>query len=244
MEYLIFRLYGPLASWGEPTVGPTRPTATHPSRSAILGLLGAALGLRRDDEAAQRRLRDSINVATKEISSGVNVRDYHTAQVPERQKKMTYRTRSEELAQPQKRLHTILSSRDYRCDGYWIVAISLRPDSAWDLEQLAEALQYPTFQLYLGRKACPLAAPLSPRRVEADGIREAMAVELPPLDGDDEDKLQWRLGAGEDVTYAWEGDGGDVTAQHTRYPYDEPLHRQRWQFASRPEHSQRSSEGE
>jgi CRISPR system Cascade subunit CasD len=49
MEYLLFRLYGPLASWGEIAVGESRHTATYPGKSALLGLLAAALGIRRDD---------------------------------------------------------------------------------------------------------------------------------------------------------------------------------------------------
>ncbi len=49
-EYLVFRLYAPLASWGEAAVGESRPTATYPGRGAIIGLLGAALGVRRDDD--------------------------------------------------------------------------------------------------------------------------------------------------------------------------------------------------
>ena len=51
MDILVFRLYGPMASWGEIAVGENRHTANYPSKSALLGLLGAALGIERDDEA-------------------------------------------------------------------------------------------------------------------------------------------------------------------------------------------------
>ena len=44
-DYLLLRLYGPLASWGEIAVGESRHSAVQPSRSALLGLLGAALGI-------------------------------------------------------------------------------------------------------------------------------------------------------------------------------------------------------
>ncbi|MEX2322042.1 MAG: CRISPR-associated protein Cas5, partial [Saccharospirillum sp.] len=40
MEFLVFRLYGPLASWGNTAVGGVRPTLAMPTRSAILGMLG------------------------------------------------------------------------------------------------------------------------------------------------------------------------------------------------------------
>ena len=44
-DYLVFQLYGPMASWGEPAVGEMRHTNTIPGRPSILGLLAAALGV-------------------------------------------------------------------------------------------------------------------------------------------------------------------------------------------------------
>lgn len=47
-QYLIFQLHGPMASWG---VDARRSASYHelPSRSALLGLLAAGVGIRRDD---------------------------------------------------------------------------------------------------------------------------------------------------------------------------------------------------
>lgn len=237
MEYLVFRLYGPLASWGEAAVGPTRPSAAYPGRSAILGLLAAALGIRREDEADLSRLRDAITIAVKQLSPGTLLRDYHTSQVPGQDKKAVWLTRRDELGVAKDKLNTILSSREYRSDGYWTVAIRLADESPWSLEQMAEALRFPRFQLYLGRKSCPLAAPLYPQLVSAQGVREALSVEFPGLiNSEMKDDEKRRLGMGAEVGYAWEGDAGDIAPQETRYPYDQPLHRGRWQFASRPEH--------
>ncbi len=42
-NYLVFQLYAPLAAWGGQAVGQERPSDDHPSRSALLGLLAAAL---------------------------------------------------------------------------------------------------------------------------------------------------------------------------------------------------------
>jgi CRISPR-associated Cas5-like protein len=38
MDYLLFRLYGPMASWGEIAVGEIRHTASYPGKSAIIVL--------------------------------------------------------------------------------------------------------------------------------------------------------------------------------------------------------------
>ncbi|MGL4603678.1 MAG: CRISPR-associated protein Cas5, partial [Iodobacter sp.] len=54
--YLVFRLYGAMASFGEIAVGELRHSAAYPSRSALLGLLGAALGIARSNEAGQQAL--------------------------------------------------------------------------------------------------------------------------------------------------------------------------------------------
>ncbi len=80
-EYLVFRLYGPMASWGGIAVGEYRPGEKSPTKSAILGLIGAALGIRRDDAVAQARLRDSYRMATIAHAPGTLLRDYHTTQV-------------------------------------------------------------------------------------------------------------------------------------------------------------------
>src|SRR6185295_12377864 len=64
-SFLVFRLYGPLASWGEVAVGEVRPSNLHPTRSALLGLLGAALGLRRSDEAALADLARTVRFAVR-----------------------------------------------------------------------------------------------------------------------------------------------------------------------------------
>lgn len=195
MDYLIMRLYAPLSSWGTLAVGEDRPTASYPTRGAILGLLGAALGLKRTDTKQLQDLANSIGIASKTYSAGTILRDYHTIQTPTTSKGTTFYTRKQELQSA--KIETILSSRDYREDGLWIVAIWLLSDTAsktsdanddtnnsdsvtykYTLEQLQQALKYPVFTLYLGRKSCPLALPLSPSIVVADNLKSALDVDI------------------------------------------------------------------
>jgi len=82
METLVFQLQAPLSSWGEVAVGEYRPSAEYPSQSALQGLLGAALGITRDDNAVQAALRTGYRLAVGVLSQGRLLRDYHTAQVP------------------------------------------------------------------------------------------------------------------------------------------------------------------
>lgn len=238
-EYLVFRLYAPLASWGEAAVGETRPTSTYPGKSALLGLIGAALGVRREDDAGQKALRESFSVAVKQRSEGTLMRDYHTVQVPPTKAKVRYSTRKDELSAPKSDLNTILSARDYRCDGLWTVACWLTPESRWTLAELQQALEMPHFCLYLGRKACPPAAPLAPKVVACSTLKDALDSEFPPLNGRNE-AVEKALRLSGRALYAWEGDIHhlDGNAEGVEYNdiWDMPLNRRRWQFGPRLEY--------
>lgn len=234
-EYLVFRLYAPLASWGEAAVGESRPTATYPGRGAIIGLLGAALGIKREDETGQQALCNSVQVAVKQRSPGSLLRDYHTAQVPSTRKGISYRTRRDELTVSRKAINTILSSRDYRCDGLWTVAIGCSANARHTLQAIEAALKAPRYTLYLGRKSCPLAAPLAPRRVQVEYLREALDSPFDEVVPGE----KWSLRLPEDVLYVWEGGPAQLDGVMHRVEssdiWDNPLNRRRWQFGPRTE---------
>lgn len=235
MELLAFRLYAPLASWGEPAVGEHRPSHNYPGRSAILGLLAAALGIRRDEDEQLAELAAGYGVAVAVYAGGSLLRDYHTAQVPSAKdlKQRPHRTRADELALPKADLNTILSTRDYRQDALSAVLLwCTTPSAPFTLDALSQALRAPRFTLYLGRKACPPALPLHPHCVEAATLYEALQRTQFPIFSElrDASVLQ-RL--------AWEGDevqpGISRAAVFSVLRKDEPRSRRRWQFADRRE---------
>ena len=76
---------------------------------------------------------------------------------------------------------TILSYRTYRLDAAYIVAVCLKDELTWSLENLKSALKEPKFHLYLGRKSCPVNLPLNPRIVSAETFRDA--IQCPPPEG-------------------------------------------------------------
>lgn len=174
-EFLVFRLYGPMASWGEVAVGELRPSALHPSRSALLGLLAAALGLRREAEAEQGELGRTLRFAVSVESAGVPLSDYHTAQVAPLRRGRIVTTRESQLRGRRDGLETILSRRDYRCDALYRVAAWHEGESPLrSLAELALALERPVFTLYLGRKSCPPGLPLGPQVVSAPSAAAAL----------------------------------------------------------------------
>ena len=165
-RYLTFALVAPFASFGGIAVGERRSGGDRPSRSAVLGLVGACLGLHRDDDAAQAALVDGYGLALLCYAPGRLLADYHTAQVPPAQRGRRFATRAEELAAPA--LNTILSRRDYRTGAWHLGALWPRDNTVrWPLDALAKAMEQPEFVPYLGRKSCPLGLPLAPRLVEA-----------------------------------------------------------------------------
>jgi CRISPR system Cascade subunit CasD len=244
-DYLIFRLYGPMTSWGGIAVGEVRPSGDHPTRSALVGLVAAALGIRRDDTERLRALETGYDVATKVTNRGILLKDYHTVQVPDNAGRIRYLTRRDELITGRNRLGTILTTREYYCDALHVAAFRERNAAPYPLAQLQAALERPKFTLYLGRKSCPVSAPLKPRVVSGSGFREALDADVfPPLvastDGMD---LTAQYISARPVRYYWEGDAAGMREQMTTERHDEPVDRDRWQFTSRLEHSM-SLEGE
>lgn len=173
-DYLLFRLAGPLAAWGDITVGEIRSTWDRPSKSAVLGLVAAALGIDRQDEAGHALLHQGLGFAVRPDGGGaVPLRDFHTAQVPGTRKGSHWRTRAEELAAPREIVNTIVSERWYWAGAAATVALWPRGEEAPDLASIAQALRQPRYTLYLGRKACPLGWPLHPRLIAAEDLPAA-----------------------------------------------------------------------
>ncbi len=247
MKTCIFQLYGPLVSWGEIAVGGTRRSALHPSRSAILGIVAAALGIKREAEEALDALNRSLSVAVRVDVPGTLLTDYHTIQVPKKTRGASYLTRKDEMDALPEKIGTILSSREYRCDAYSLAAICLRDDRL-ALEQIVEAIQHPTFHIYLGRKSAPPALPLHPQIIEADNLVEAFSkAQFPTSLPVDDHTRQWRIDSfrrysqkvlrGTQRHYYWEqGMASGIEPLQKTTPYDDPISRSRWQFKMRDEY--------
>jgi CRISPR system Cascade subunit CasD len=227
-DYLVFQLCAPMAAWGDVAVGEYRGTREHPGASALIGLLGAALGLRREDEAAHAALRDGYRFAVGVVAAGQLLRDYHTAQVPGRTslKNRPHATRRDELNLPKHDLNTILSTRDYRQGVAYAVAVQAEAAAPHSLHALAQALREPRFVLYLGRKCCPPAAPLAPCVAPAESAHVALTGYLDELDPP---AALCRL--------AWsDGVQAGVPAHLSVPRKDRLVRRSAWQFGDRTEH--------
>lgn len=134
MSTLLMRLVGPMQAWGVQSRFSVRDTGRQPSKSAVIGLLCAALGRTRraalDDLAA---LRMGVRVDQE----GVLAVDFHTAL-------QVYRAAG---GAPKP---TEISRRYYLCDAAFLVGLEGERSM---LETLQGALAIPRWCLYLGRRS-------------------------------------------------------------------------------------------
>ncbi len=230
--FLTFALVAPVASFGAIAVGERRPTWDRPARSAVLGLVGACLGVEREDDAGQVALASEYGMALLCHAPGRLLADYHTAQVPPTRGKRRFATRAQELAAPD--LATILSRRDYRTDAWHLGALwSCAEAPRWSLTAIADAMRSPEFVPYLGRKSCPLGLPLAPLLDDASDPGTALA--LRHRNGPERAFRHWVMPAGEPVVARdhWEGPTSRPIRVENRR--DQPRSRRLWQFDLREE---------
>jgi CRISPR system Cascade subunit CasD len=239
VEYLVFLLYAPLGAMGGIAVGERRAGFDRPGKSAILGLVAAALGLDRSDEEAHVALAGGYGLGLGEIAAGRLLSDYHTTQAPPQRKGRRFDTRREELAVDD--LGTILSIREYRTEPAYLVVLWARNASRWPLGQFAEALMRPQFHLYFGRKACPLGAPLDPRVVQAEDCGSAIRTYIANRTPEQTEFLRPLNLGGSPSVLGLDLDGATSHAARMRIERrrDALESRKRWQFGLRSELIQR-----
>ena len=152
---LLFRLIGPMQSWGYRSRFEDRDTGLEPTRSGVFGLLASACGIERGDIKTLQRwdeaLRFGVRVDLPKMSSALGEKsgfrietDFHTAQDVLR-------------ATGKGTADTVLSRRHYLTDARYTVGLE-SSDLAL-LQGLEAALKSPVWTLCLGRKSFPLSLP-------------------------------------------------------------------------------------
>nr|PZN30254.1 MAG: type I-E CRISPR-associated protein Cas5/CasD [Chloroflexota bacterium] len=192
MHTLFLRLEGPLQAWGLRARWGERDTADAPSKSGLLGLLGCALGLSREDPML-RELSDQLRLGVRVDRPGTLLRDYHTtgggrygdavhsggtrfhdqpyvggvlsAKVS---KSRIYVKINQSTGEPE----TDVSERYYLADASFLAA--LQGDNPALIERLAAALQAPAWPCFLGRKSCVPSAPIFAGTGDYPSLRAAL----------------------------------------------------------------------
>lgn len=207
-SFLVFGLTASLGAMGELAGHERRGSLVWPARSAIIGLMGAALGIRREQDFTAL---DALDISVAIFDAGVPLRDYHTIETVPAAVVKAPNSRPEALRAAGNRTNTTITLRDYRAGALYDIVVA-----GAGLQAIAEALRQPHFTLYLGRKSCPLAAPTGAKVVEAETREAALSqLDLPP----------WRQGAVA-RTLVVDAALGEVVN-------DLPLDRERWHHGER-----------
>ncbi|GAA5502390.1 hypothetical protein Dxin01_02134 [Deinococcus xinjiangensis] len=138
MATLLIRLVAPMQAWGTRSHFDDRDSEAEPSKSGVLGLVAAALGI---DRAEPIDHLASLTFGVRVDREGIVRSDYHTAQ----------------LFPGERKANTSVTRRTYLSGAaFWA---ALGGERAL-LEQIDAALHNPHWPLYLGRKSFPPSQPV------------------------------------------------------------------------------------
>lgn len=138
MKTILLKFSGPLQSWGTDSNFENRYTDKYPSKSAVIGMIAASFGYRRDESELIDKL-NKINFGVRIDQPGSLLRDYHIAT---KYKKNGDIDRS------------YVTNRYYVQDAVFVVGIS--SDDEMLMESISHAIKNPYFSTFLGRRSLPL----------------------------------------------------------------------------------------
>ncbi|MEQ1439989.1 type I-E CRISPR-associated protein Cas5/CasD [Fontimonas sp. SYSU GA230001] len=157
MPTLLLRLAGPMQSWGTTSRFDQRDTGKEPSKSGVIGLLAAALGIDRENWNDLEPLT-KLTMGVRHDRPGVLKRDFQTAQ--------------NIISADRSKIHeTAVTTRDYLADAVFLVGLEGKDRAL--LERAHAALQNPAWPLALGRKSY---VPSEPVWLE-DGVKDTTLLE-------------------------------------------------------------------
>lgn len=155
-----------MQGWGGHTYEDWRPTELFPTRSGLLGLLGACLGIDRQDIEKLNALAASVKFSIcsdfRSDQEGnrldsLRLCDYHTI---EHARKVDGKPNE----------NPVQSYRWYLFDAPFTVAVEEIPNAPISLDMIASKVRKPIYTPFLGRRSCPLSRPLLDREDSPIGM--------------------------------------------------------------------------
>jgi len=158
--YLVLKLHGVMQAWGGHTYEDLRHSELIPTRSGLLGLIGACLGIDRNDAERQQQLADSLRLAVRMEKMPQRMTDFHTVLDARKVD-----------GKPNK--FPVVSRREYLYDARYTVLLEIQSGAVFDADAIEQALKRPVYTPFLGRRACPITRPLFEERIEAVDFESA-----------------------------------------------------------------------
>ncbi|WP_288889444.1 type I-E CRISPR-associated protein Cas5/CasD [uncultured Megasphaera sp.] len=138
MKTILLKLAGPLQSWGTNSHFEYRRTDNYPSKSAIIGMILAAMGIRRGVDENLIIELNKFDFALRIDQEGDILEDYHIVQ--NRLKEASF----------------YVTKRYYLEDAVFLAALGSENGAV--IAEIEHALKYPHFQPFMGRRSCPVPA--------------------------------------------------------------------------------------
>lgn len=134
MHTLVMPLVGPMQSWGHRSRFDDRDTGLEPTRSGVIGLICAAMGIPRSGDLSRF---DNLRMGVRVDAPGRVMVDYHTAM--------------DVVKADGGGTGTVTSHRYYLSDARFLVG--LESDQLELLQSIENALKHPVWAPFLGRKS-------------------------------------------------------------------------------------------
>lgn len=169
MNGFILHLQGPMMSFADTGFGQLRDAGPYPSRSLVIGIIAAAMGIERGAE----RLLDLhryIRVHTAAAASGSLLVDYHTVLTAGYAQADPVLLRRTGVAGA----NPLLTDRTYHCDAHFVVYVDSEDGEL--LGTCRKALLTPVFTSFLGRRSCVPSSPLLPLEPEGQSVLDALCI--------------------------------------------------------------------
>lgn len=183
-DTLAFLIDAPLQSWGASSKFQRRETESWPTKSALVGVLAAALGIDKHAPNEADRLAPLAALVLTVLRwpkehPALRLSDFHTIGGGYDKKNPAEKSFIPRKAGDGSPFGTVITRRTYLTDARFI---ALFQGDRGVLEKAAAALADPVWGLWFGRKACLPAEPLGP--VIGATAREALAALVGKHHGD------------------------------------------------------------
>ncbi len=157
--YLALRLQGPLQAWGFESQYNRRNTGLMPTKSGLLGMCLAALGIDRGSEEEKVWLEKTVNLRLLVLAVPRTIKRYgdKLVDLPVRRITDYHTVMHTKSAEGNLKKDAVLTYRQYLCDTSFACVLSGDVEL---ISQLGNALENPVWGIWLGRKACVPTAPV------------------------------------------------------------------------------------
>ncbi len=183
-DFLIIKLQGAMQAWGGHTYEDYRPSLIFPTRSAIIGLLGACLGIEREDLAELKALDKSFELTVRANQRKIVQREKSMSKPPVSMQKITdfHTVQHARKVDGKPRPEAIVSRREYLCDAEFTLALAFAENASYGLDRAKQAIQKPVYTPFLGRRSCPIQSPLFEAVISGENSQAALS-QIAPYHG-------------------------------------------------------------